>query len=215
MQGPSHLVISWGFGEALGLERPRERGIVAWAGLAPDVDVVAYIGAIAYYGFDQEKAFENVWQVIHHRYTHGLAFVLLTAVVAYFLSERSFRVALLALLASAIHNFCDLVGGGPTWPIYPLWPLSDAPWGASWSWTIGEWPNVVILIACLGGTLLYARLAGRSPMECFGTRADAWLVGLVQNKKTEQKGMLRWLIWGALAIAIIAVLAPLGFRVPL
>ena len=79
--------------------------------------MVAYIVAIVYYGFDQEKAFENVWQVVHHRYTHGLAFVLLTGVAAWLLSSRSMRVAALAMLASAIHNFCDLVGGGPTWPI--------------------------------------------------------------------------------------------------
>ena len=48
----------------------------------PDFDVVAYVGAILWYGFDKDKAFENVWQVVHHRYTHGLAFVLVTAIVA-------------------------------------------------------------------------------------------------------------------------------------
>jgi inner membrane protein len=218
MQGPSHLAISWAFGEALGLQSARERRIVAWAGLAPDIDVVAYVAAIVYYGFDQERAFENVWQVIHHRYTHGLGFVVLTGIVAYALSSR-WRIALLAILASAIHNFCDLVGGGPTWPIYPLWPLTDAAWSASWSWTIGEWPNIVILFVCLAGTLVYARLHGRSPMECFGDRADAWLVRVVRNEQRESRPggntRLRLIIWGALIVATLAILAPLGFKVPL
>ena len=109
-----------------------------------------------------------------------------------------------------------LVGGGPTWPTYPLWSLTDAPWSASWSWTIGEWPNIAILFACLAGTLLYARLAGRSPFECFGARADRWLVGVVRQEPGAagaRSGRLRWIIWAALAMAIIAVLAPLGFQI--
>lgn len=224
MQGPSHLVLSWCFAESVGLRSARDRSIVAWAGLAPDADVLAYIGALLYYRLDQDLAFENVWQVVHHRYTHGLGFVLLTGIASYALASqaggRSGRagIALLAMLASAIHNFCDLVGGGPTWPIYPLWPLSQAPWSASWSWAIGEWPNVVILVACLAGTLLYARLAGRSPFECFGARADRWLVGVVRQEQSSTRsdsGWLRWIIWGALLLAAIAILAPLGFRVGL
>jgi membrane-bound metal-dependent hydrolase YbcI (DUF457 family) len=202
----------------------RDRSIVAWAGLAPDADVLAYIGALLYYRLDQGLAFENVWQVVHHRYTHGLGFILLTGIVSYALASkdggrtRGAGVTLLAMLASAIHNFLDVVGGGPTWPIYPLWPLSDVPWSANWSWTIGEWPNIVILGACLGGTLLYARLAGRSPFECFGVRADRWLVGVVRQEKSSSQsnaGWLRWMIWGALLLATIAILAPLGFRFPI
>ncbi|OGA37407.1 MAG: hypothetical protein A3G24_04135 [Betaproteobacteria bacterium RIFCSPLOWO2_12_FULL_62_13] len=220
MQGASHLVLSWGFAESVGLRSARDRTIVAWAGLAPDIDVLAYIGALLYYRLDQGLAFENVWQVVHHRYTHGLGFVLLTGFASYALASqaggRSGRawVALLAMLASAIHNFFDLVGGGPTWPVYPLWPLSETPWSASWSWAIGEWPNIVILIACLGGTLLYARLVGRSPFECLGARADRWLVGVVRQEQSPAQGdagWLRWIIWGALVLLTIAILAPLGF----
>jgi membrane-bound metal-dependent hydrolase YbcI (DUF457 family) len=223
MQGPSHLIISWYFGEAAGLEAARDRRIVAWSGLAPDVDVVAYIGALLYYR-DQGLAFENVWEVVHHRYTHGLAFVGLTGLAAYALASRGrasaapMRITLLAMLASVIHNFCDLVGGGPTWPLYPLWPLSDVRWSAAWSWTIGEWPNVAILFACLAGTLLYARLAGRSPLECFGDRADAWLVRTVRGQREAARSSsrwLRWAIWGSLLLATVAILAPLGFRIPL
>lgn len=221
MQGPSHLVLSWGFAEAVGVRSARDRSIIAWAGLAPDADVLAYVGALIYYR-DQGLAFENVWQVVHHRYTHGLGFVVLTGLFCYALASgtdgRRGRagVALLAMLASAIHNFCDVVGGGPTWPIYPLWPLSEASWSASWSWTIGEWPNIVILAACLAGTLLYARLAGRSPFECFGAAADRWLVAVVRQEKRPESpdaSRLRWIIWGVLLLATIGLLAPLGFRI--
>jgi membrane-bound metal-dependent hydrolase YbcI (DUF457 family) len=219
MQGPSHLLLSWYYAEASGLSTPRDRRIVAWSGFAPDVDVLAYAGALAYFRLDKDLAFEHVWQVVHHRYTHGLAFVLLTGIVAWLAATRSperARVALLALLASALHNFFDLVAGGPTWPIYPLWPFSDFGWYASWSWTIGEWPNLVILFACLAGMFAYARAAARSPLECFGDRADAWFVRIVRQQARDgaeaKPGSLRWVIWAAVALVLIAVLAPLGFN---
>lgn len=212
-------MVSWYFAESADLDSGRDRAIVAWAGVAPDVDVLAYAGALLYYRFDKDLAFENVWQQVHHRYTHGLAFILVTGIVAWILASRSahrLRVAALAVLASAIHNFCDLVAGGPTWPIYPLWPASDFQWHASWSWTIGEWPNIVILFACLAGALLYAKYMGRSPLECFGNRADAWLVRVVRQESSEapsaRSNFQRWLIWAMVAVTIVAILAPLGFN---
>jgi membrane-bound metal-dependent hydrolase YbcI (DUF457 family) len=219
MQGPSHLLVSWYFADVTGVTSARDRRIVAWSGFAPDIDVLAYAGALLYYRLDKDLAFENVWRVVHHRYTHGLAFVLLTGVVAWLLASRNparWRVALLSMAASALHNFCDIVAGGPTWPVYPLWPLSDLGWSASWSWTIGEWPNIAILFACLAGTFAYARFAARSPLECFGDRAEAWFVRVVNQGSSQQAalagGRLRWIIWAAVILGAIALLAPLGFR---
>ena len=64
MQGPSHLMLSWYLAEGAGVESPRDRRIVAWSGFAPDVDVVAYIGAIAWglakAGSDPQAAYEAV-----------------------------------------------------------------------------------------------------------------------------------------------------------
>ncbi len=211
-------MVSWFFAEAAGVATPRDRRIVAWAGFAPDLDVLAYAGAVVWYGFDKDRAFENVWQAIHHRYTHGMSYVLLTGIVAWLLATKSgarARIAALAMLASAVHNFLDVTLGGPTWPVYPYWPLSDLAWGVPWSWTIGEWPNVVVLFGCLGAMLLYAKRVGRSPLECFGGRADAWLVGVVRQQRAAEAsaatGRLRWIIWIVLALVVLAVLAPLGF----
>ena len=222
-------MISWFVAEANGLDEARDRRIVAWAGLMPDVDVLAYLGALAYYRLDKELAFENVWKVVHHRYTHNLSFVLLTGIVAYVLASRAhgntsrMRVAMLAMLVSALHNFCDIVGGGPTWPIFPLWPLSGMTFHAEWSWTIGEWPNIVILVALLAGTLLYGRVVGRSPVECFGDRADRWMVRILlegsdRPSAAPEPGAMatarrqRIVIWLAVLVATLAILAPLGFN---
>ena len=218
MQGPSHLLLSWYFADAAGVARPRDRRIIAWAGFAPDIDVLAYAGALIYYRLDKDLAFENVWRVVHHRYTHGLAFVALTGLVAWLLAADHagrWRVALLAMTACALHVFCDLVAGGPTWPVYPLWPVSGLGWSASWSWTIGEWPNIAILFACLAGMFAYARFGARSPLECFGERVDAWFVRTARQAPGapgERSKRLRWIIWAGVVLGAIAILAPLGFK---
>jgi len=218
VQGPSHLLVSWYFAEACRLKTPRERRIVAWAGFAPDFDVLAYGAALLYYRLDKDLAFENVWRVVHHRYTHGIGFVLVVGVAAWALAGRGAaraRVAGLAMLAAALHCFFDVALGGAEWPIYPWWPFSDLRWYAVWSWGIGEWPNIVILFACLAGMIAWARRAGRSPMECFGDRAGAWLVRVARQgggaPAPASRGR-RWLIWLAIAALVAAVLAPLGFN---
>ena len=215
MQGPSHLLLSWYFADASALEKPRDRRIVAWSGLAPDVEVLAYAGALVYYRLDKDLAFENVWQVVHRKYTHGLTFLLVTVIVACLLAspERRWKVALLAGAAGVLHNFCDLIAGGPTWPIYPFWPLCGLPWSASWSWTIGEWPNLALLAVLLAGMFAYARWAGRSPLDCFGGAADGWFVRTVRNeRRATASPRTRWIIWAAVALVCVAILAPLGLR---
>jgi len=246
LQGPSHLIISWFVAEACGVKSPRDRRIVALSGLAPDIDSLAYVGAIVYFRFDKDLAFEHVWEVVHHRYTHGLGFVVLTGIVAFLIltrfsfpgvgrrndvaagpGSRAGRVALLCMLVSAIHVFCDVVAGGPTWPVFPAWPLSDLAWSLDWSWTLGEWPNSVILFACLAGTMLYARVAGYSPMESINYGVERWFVRIIEHgsdippeesQGTDTRAVGKWksaririLVYGLLIMLVIAILVPLGF----
>lgn len=219
MQGPTHLMVSWYFAEASDVEASRDRRIVAWAGLMPDIDVVAYLGALVHYRFDKELAFENVWKEVHHRYTHNLAFVIVTGAVAYWLAsagdaKHKARIAALAMIACALHNFLDVVGAGPTWPIYPLWPLPGPGWSATWSWTIGDWQNIAIFVVLTVGMFVYAKARNRSPVECFGDRADRWFCAIVRGESKAQPAnhRLRWIIWGLLVLGVVAVLAPLGFN---
>jgi hypothetical protein len=240
MQGPSHLITSWFVAEACGLKSPRERRIVALSGLAPDIDSLAYVGAIVYFGFDKDLAFEHVWEVIHHRYTHGLGFIVLTGIVAFMiaalskndvaagLSRRAVKVALLSMVVSAIHVFFDLVAGGATWPVFPLWPLSDFAWALDWSWTLADWPNSAILFACLAGMMMWARVAGRSPMESVNYGFERWFVAIIKHgsdrspetsRDPESRALgrrkafrVRIIVYVLLILLVIAVLAPLGFE---
>jgi membrane-bound metal-dependent hydrolase YbcI (DUF457 family) len=222
MHGPTHLMVSWFVADAAKVESARDRRIIAWAGFAPDFDVLAYAGAILYYRLDKDLAFENVWSVVHHRYTHGLSYVILTGIVAWLLASRDNRprVVLLAIAVSALHNFLDIVAGGPTWPVYPGWPLSDLGWTVDWSWTLAEWPNVLTIFSCLAATMLYARVAGRSPVECFGDRAERWFVGVTRQGMDgvqrapagANRQRVRIIIWIAVVFLVIVALAPLGFN---
>lgn len=239
MQGPSHLIISWFAAEAAGLKSPRDRRIVALSGLAPDIDVLAYLGGIVYFGFDKNLAFEHVWQIVHHRYTHGLGFILLTGIIAFIVASRGTRpgelayrqaagVAILSMITSMVHVFCDVVGGGPTWPVYPLWPISDFGWAVSWSWSLADWPNTVILFSCLIGMMLYAKISGCSPMESINYNLDRWFVTIIQrgssissdevhnaefiSARNRRMMRIRVFIYLFLVLLIIAVFTPLGFQ---
>lgn len=232
MHGPSHLFLSWYVAEAAGLRTSRDRRIVAWSGFAPDLEVIGYVAAIIYFGFDKDLAFQYFWQPYHHQYTHGIGFVLLTGCIAYVLSKKQVsasqivqpvKVSLLSMFVSVLHNFGDLIAGGPGWPIYPLWPFNEAAWSVSWSWTLAQWPNTLVLFVCMAGIFLYAKIAGYSPVEVFNYRLERWFVCIVKHGSDQHmaskgsntvRGVLRKriIIYVLLILIILAVLLPLGFQ---
>ena len=191
MQGPAHLVVSWFTAESCGFEEARSRRIIALAGLSPDFDVIAYLVAYLYFGFDRDLAYEKVWVTVNHHYTHGLGFAILVGFLAWLWVRSSpshstgpdtaVKVGLFSLLAVLLHVFFDLIAAGPRFPVYPFWPLSDLAWTVSWSWELKDWPNQVITWTCLALILVYARLAGRSPLESLNYRLDAWVVRITQH----------------------------------
>ena len=61
----------------------------------------------------------------------------------------------------------------------------------------------------------YAKFGARSPLECFGDRADAWFERIATQAPRpagSERRNLRWIIWAAVILGAIAILAPLGFR---
>lgn len=191
MQGPAHLVVSWFTAESSGFQEARSRRIIALAGLSPDFDVIAYLLAYIYFGFDRDLAYENVWTTVHHHYTHGIGFAVLVGFLAWTWArsgpiashnrDAAAKVGFFSFLMVLLHVFFDLIAAGPRFPVYPLWPLSDLAWTVSWSWELKAWPNQVITLVCLAAILLYARLAGRSPLESINYRLDAWVVKITQQ----------------------------------
>lgn len=210
MQGPAHIGIGWVIGVAGGLRSRRDRRIVGLAGLAPDIDILVYPAAWLSYGFDLDRAFA-LYANVHHRYTHGIAFVVLAAVVAWRMAAgRRGLVALLTALAVVAHVVCDVIASGPAWPVHPLWPWHDWAWSVAWSWNASDPRNIAVSAAAVIMMLGASWKRGYSPLECFSYRADDWMASVMRGE-FEASPRFRLVLYSSLALVSVAVLLPLWF----
>lgn len=145
MHIPTHLMLSWVVGHRL--EARRDRRLVAWAGVASDLDGLTILAGMDAYGR---------W---HHVLTHGLlAGVVISLLCSRWAKDRV-KVWWLALTAFHLHLVCDLFGSGADWPIQYFWPISSAFYGNPYGWELDAWQN---WIAALGLMLICGHLAIRS-----------------------------------------------------
>jgi len=159
----SHLILSWGVGHRLAARR--DRVLVAWAGMAPDLDGLTLLAGEDAYGR---------W---HHLLTHGLAAALLFAVLASSLGREKLRVAMLALLAFHLHLVCDLLGSGREWGIVYFYPVSAAEYHFTMGWPLASWQNVAITAAALAACAWIGITRGRTFLEaCAPRRLDEAVV---------------------------------------
>jgi hypothetical protein len=180
MQPPIHLAISWLVGHRLA-ER-RDRRLVTWPGVLPDLDAVSLLfGAGAY-------------STYHHVITHGiLAAVAIAAAWSVFARDK-LKTALLSLVAFHIHLLCDLVGSGAQgepWPITYLWPFSNREIMFTHGWDLASPQNAFVWLAAVGCTIWIAVTQGRTFAEAFlPARADAAVVATIRKlvKRLTGKG---------------------------
>lgn len=171
MHLPTHLVLSWLVGHRLADRR--ERVLVAWAGVVPDLDAASALGGIELYG---------QW---HHVLTHGIFAALAVAVgVALLASPGARRSAgLLALVTFHLHLACDLLGSGREWSITYLYPLSTAELFTPYGWSLGSWQNIVITAAALFAVGVVGVVRGRTVAEAFlPARADRAVVEALRQR---------------------------------
>lgn len=145
--------------------------LVAWAGLAPDLDGLGVI-------LDWCNGHSHYYCEYHHRVTHSLlACVVFAVFSSLWAKQQRMRVSCLTLVATHLHLLADLLGSkGPDdyiWPIYYWSPFSETL-QLSWTqqWPLNGWQNMVILLAlllCCGG---YAHARQVSFLELFSRRLD-------------------------------------------
>lgn len=195
MHFAQHIIISWFAAEASGIDNLTEKRMVTFAGVLPDIDVLPYAAGIGYnwlyggmpFSAAMQKAFDDIHLPVHHHYTHGIGFIVITFFLALFICRISkscinnIKVPLLSAGMVLLHCLCDVLASGPNWPVYPLWPFSDISWGYSWSWTLADWENIVILLVCLAAARQYGVYKGRTVVEVFSPRADRWFVNLIRG----------------------------------
>lgn len=160
-----------------GLSR-RERGLIAFAGVAPDLDGVGVV---------VEQLTANATHPLlwysnyHHILGHNLGFALGMTALGYGLAKRRALTALLVFLAFHTHLLFDLAGSrgsdGDQWPIPYLLPFSNA-WQLSWSgqWRLSSWQNSTLTGVLMAVIVWAAWRYGRSPLGLFSPRGDVVFV---------------------------------------
>lgn len=156
----------------------RERGLIAFASVAPDLDGAGIVVEQLSANWSRPLPWYSLY---HHVLGHNIGFALLFAAVTYALSRRRLFAAALAFLSFHLHLLFDLAGSrgsdGDQWPIPYLLPFSNA-WQLTWSgqWTLSSWQNGALTGVLIALTVWAAWRFGRSPLGLFSPRADAVFV---------------------------------------
>ncbi|MBC5768156.1 metal-dependent hydrolase [Ramlibacter albus] len=188
----THFLVGW-----VALERlqasPRDKALVALAGVAPDLDGVGIVVDFATRTFGLPET--NYYQEFHRMYGHGLPAAVVIAAMCAALATRRAMVLGCAFVAVHLHFLCDLIGSrGSTpqdiWGIYYLAPLSPKPefaWAGQWP--LVGWQNMVITALLLAWTFARATRTGYTPLALVSARADAELVATLRR----WRGGIGWL----------------------
>lgn len=166
----AHLVLSW-LSSVNVVSNSRERRIVTYVGLSPDLDGLGLIvdkltGETTYY--------ESYHHYIGHCGVAGLAFALMAM---HFAKVEKLRVFAISLFVFHLHILCDIVGSkgtdGYQWPVYYLYPFNNSI-ALMWSgqWELNAWQNSIIMAVSLLICFYLASKRRYSFMEVFGKRFD-------------------------------------------
>ncbi len=171
MHAPIHLAISWLVGHRL--PERRDRRLVTWAGVVPDLDGVSLLFGV------------EAYSKYHHTVSHGLIAAVVVAGTFGFLSGDRWKTMLLSLAAFHIHLICDLVGSGAQgepWPIVYLWPFSSRDIFFTHGWDLASPQNAVVWLVCIALTIRIALTRGRTFAEAFlPAKADAAVVATLRK----------------------------------
>jgi len=168
MQVPVHLAISWLIAHRL--PERRDRRLVTWSGVVPDLDALSLLGGAAAYS------------QYHHVLTHGLvAGVAVTALSTLFARQR-WKTLLFSFLTFHVHLLCDLLGSGVDWPIVYLYPFSRHEFYTPYGWPLASPQNALVGLAAIALTIWIGIAHGRTFAEAFlPARADAAVVKALRD----------------------------------
>lgn len=171
MHPPVHLALSWLVGHRLA-ER-RDRRLVTWSGVLPDLDALSLLGGVAAYS------------KYHHVLTHGLIAAVVGTALWTALARRRWKVLVLSLIAFHLHLVCDLIGSGAQgepWSIYYLYPFSWYEIYTSHGWDLASPQNAAVWLGAVAATVWIGVTRGRTFAEAFlPARYDAAIVAALRR----------------------------------
>jgi inner membrane protein len=180
----THFFMGWSVANSAPSLTKRERAMVTWASVVPDVDG---LGIVAERLTQNSTHPLNWWSDYHHVLGHNLGFALVVSALAAIFARQKIKTTLLVFFSFHLHLLGDLIGArgpdGDQWPIPYLLPFSkqlQLTWAGQWA--LNAWPNFVITGALIAVAVVLARRRGFSPVEMFSSKADAVLVGALRAR---------------------------------
>lgn len=179
----THLLAGWALAEQTKLEK-RDKAIVAWASVAPDLDG---IGLPVDWAMRAAGRDSSLYETYHHVAGHGLpAALVFTLLCLPFLRRRALAAAMV-FVSFHLHLLFDLAGsGGGTpgdiWPLHYWWPLSESIVAWNGQWPLTSWQNTTLTVALMFYALYRAARYGTSPLALFSSRADTALVQALRSR---------------------------------
>jgi len=168
MQVPTHLAISWLIGYRL--RERRDRCLVTWSGVVPDLDALSLLGGTAAYS------------EYHHVLTHNLVAAIAVAATSTAFARQRWKVLLLSLLAFHVYLICDLLGSGRDWPIVYFYPFTRHEFLTPYGWPLASPQNAFVWLAAVALTLWVGITRGGTFAEAFlPARADAAVVKALRD----------------------------------
>ena len=180
----THFFMGWAVANSAPSLGKRDRALVTWASVVPDVDG---LGIIADRLTRNSSHPLNWWGDYHHTLGHNLGFVIVVVAIAAIFATQRVKVTLLVLLSFHLHLLADLIGArgpdGDQWPIPYLLPFSkqlQLTWSGQWA--LNAWPNFVITGVLIGMMFIFARQRGFSPLEMVSSKADDIFVRALRTR---------------------------------
>ena len=157
---------------------PRDRKLVTWAGVLPDVDGLGIIAdTIISMVSGKENTF-HYYQEYHHILLHGWPGAVFVSLALMCFARKKPQVFFWCLVTFHLHLLCDYFGSrGPTvgdfWPICYSEPLFRHPmWFFKHQWRLDGWQNQTIFVGLFATAIWLAVKRGFSFVEVLSERAD-------------------------------------------
>ena len=180
----THFLMGWAVANSAPSLTKRDRAIVTWASVVPDLDG---LGIIAERLTQNSSRPLTWWTDYHHVLGHNIGFAVVIAVIAAIFGKQKLKVMLLAFFSFHLHLLGDLIGArgpdGDQWPIPYLLPFShhlQLTWSGQWA--LNAWPNFVITATLIALAFALARRRGFSPLEMFSVKADSIFVQALRTR---------------------------------
>jgi inner membrane protein len=183
MSPVTHFLTGWVVANSSPSLGVKERVLVTFAGVVPDIDGLGAIPDLITKNSQQPLA----WFSLYHHRLHNLTFGLIVTGICYVFASHRWATSLMALLSFHLHLLEDLLGGrgpdGYQWPIPYFSPFSHAA-QLAWQgqWALNAWPNFVITGCLLIVTFYLAWSSGYSPLEMVSTHADEVFVATLRRR---------------------------------